>query len=120
MRAPEGIEEPRHELELAQGDQYVLCMAFSPDGKYLITISANEEHTIRIWDWRAKKLVDGGEAKGNKGTAPQEFGVEWNPFRGQPGQVSATAAVTPAGTGRRAGGSAGWPDGPQGGQSVRQ
>lgn len=86
MRAPEGLEEPKHELELAQGDQYVLCMAFSPDGKHLITISANEEHTIRIWDWKAKKLVEGGEGKGNRGTAPQVYGVVWNPCRGQPKQ----------------------------------
>ena len=51
MKAPEveGVEGSRHELELMPGDQYVVCMAFSPDGNLLLTISANEDHTIRIW-----------------------------------------------------------------------
>ena len=35
--------------------QYVLVMAFSPCGRLLLTVSANEEHTIRIWDWKEKK-----------------------------------------------------------------
>jgi WD40 repeat protein len=69
MAAPaiEGVEGTRHELELMSGDQYVVCMAFSPDGKLLLTVSANEDHTIRIWDWLSKTLVDNGESKGNKG-----------------------------------------------------
>ena len=82
MSTPEAVEESRrkdekntetgrHELELMPGDQYVLVMAFSPDGKLLLTVSANEDHTIRIWDWVTKKMVENSETKGNKGTAPQ-------------------------------------------------
>ena len=30
-----------------------------------------QDHTIRIWDWVTKKMVENSETKGNKGTAPQ-------------------------------------------------
>jgi WD40 repeat protein len=87
MKAPEAVEQEdpsnpkKHELPLMAGDQYVLCMAFSPDGKLLLTVSANEDHTIRIWDWVTKKMIENGETKGNKGEAPQVYGAVWNPYR---------------------------------------
>ena len=64
----EGCDEEgaRLELEMASGDQYVLCMAFSPektDGKWLMTISANNDHNLRLWDWKTKELLGHGQVR---------------------------------------------------------
>jgi hypothetical protein len=83
MKGPASLGGQKHELEMMAGDQYVLVMAFSPCGRLLLTVSANEEHTIRIWDWKEKKVVENAESKGNKGTAPQVFGAVWNKYRPQ-------------------------------------
>jgi WD40 repeat protein len=51
---------------MASGDQYVLCMAFSPektDGKWLMTISANNDHNLRLWDWKTKELLGHGQVR---------------------------------------------------------
>ena len=54
-------------------------MSFSPNGKWLLTISANELHTIRLWDWRLaahpspdkRRFALLAEVQGFKGIAPQ-------------------------------------------------
>jgi len=50
----------------------------------LTALCCGQDHTIRIWDWVTKKMVENSETKGNKGTAPQVFGAVWNPYRGGP------------------------------------
>ena len=50
MKAPLHVqhdEHKKHEIDLMPGDQYILVMAFSPDGQLLLTVSANEDHSIR-------------------------------------------------------------------------
>lgn len=75
-------EGARLELEMASGDQYVLCMAFSPHGQWLMTISANNDHNVRLWDWKNKEIL--GHSQGMKGIAPQVFGIIWNPWMVKP------------------------------------
>lgn len=43
----------------------VVAMAFSPDGAALVTVTADNAHTVTVWDWRAPKvgLVKKGQLK---------------------------------------------------------
>ena len=43
-----------------------------------MTISANNDHNLRLWDWKAQELL--GHGQGMKGIAPQVFGIIWNPW----------------------------------------
>ena len=46
-------------------------MLFLATLQWLLTISADESHTVRLWDWKAKELL--AETQGMKGIAPQMF-----------------------------------------------
>jgi WD40 repeat protein len=35
----------------------VLLLAFSPNGKYLASVGQDDDHSVAIWDWRAKTKV---------------------------------------------------------------
>ena len=73
-------------LELGEEDGFVCTMAFSQadDGQFLATISGNEDHTIRLWDWRSVPPIMLSELPTKKGSPPQIYGVRWNPFPLQP------------------------------------
>jgi hypothetical protein len=53
-----------------------------------MTVSANNDHTNRLWDWKKGEVMTTpmrgndslAECQGYKGIAPQEFGVIWNPW----------------------------------------
>ena len=51
-------------------------MLFLATLQWLLTISADESHTVRLWDWKAKELL--AETQGMKGIAPQMFSAVWN------------------------------------------
>ena len=66
-------------LEFAAHERAIACLSFSPDGKKLMTISRDDAHTVKIWDWRAGKCLC--DEAGMRGVPPQVFGCLWNPFR---------------------------------------
>jgi WD40 repeat protein len=35
----------------------VLLLAFSPNGKYLASVGQDDDHSVAIWDWRAKTKI---------------------------------------------------------------
>lgn len=66
-------------LEFASNDRAIGCLAFSPEGDKLLTISRDDAHTARVWDWRAGRCLC--DEAGMRGVPPQVFGSLWNPFR---------------------------------------
>lgn len=38
-------------------DRAIRCVCFSGDGKYLASVSNDDNHTIKIWDWEKKTLL---------------------------------------------------------------
>ena len=52
---PQDLEEPV-QLVLPYGDRGVICMAFDQDqGRLLTTVSTDNNHSVRVWDWRENK-----------------------------------------------------------------
>jgi ribosome assembly protein 4 len=61
--------------ELKGHTDFVLCLAFSPDGKRLI--SGGADQTLRLWDVEQRKQLAGKEGK--QGHASQVVSVAWSP-----------------------------------------
>jgi len=61
------------------GDRSIQCLSFSSDGKRLVTVSTDNAHTVRVWDWSRGKCVATGT--GMQGTPPQVYGAVFNPFQ---------------------------------------
>lgn len=71
-----GLEQ---ELELGQGDAFVCALGFcGAEGEYLATVSGNEDHTLRLWDWRAGVALS--EVPTKMGDPPLINGVRGNPY----------------------------------------
>ena len=63
-----------------KGERSVIACAFSADGEYLTTVSTDEGHTVRVWDWKQQVELEGMVTNGYKGEPPAVFGVIWNPY----------------------------------------
>jgi len=60
-------------LNLTQADRAVRSVAFSSDGKYLVSVSDDDNHSIKVWDWEKRTPV--ASAKGDRSPIYQ---VRWN------------------------------------------
>ena len=86
-RAP-GVTAPPVRLQLPPEERAVACLAFSADGKKLLTVSADSNHTARLWNWRKDHLAPQDEkfhsnqchARSIIGTPGMVFGCTWNPY----------------------------------------
>lgn len=67
------MEEIRR-IYLDPDERDVYALSFSPSGHYLATISADDYHTVRIWDWKRGFEVCSGRGA-NAGS-----GVCWDVF----------------------------------------
>jgi WD40 repeat protein len=78
-------------IDHPETERGVVGAAFSPCGRRLVTVTADDSHTVRIWDWRKAGVGGGnaannktvglvGEGKGYKERPPAVHGVVWNPF----------------------------------------
>ncbi|KAK3262979.1 hypothetical protein CYMTET_28194, partial [Cymbomonas tetramitiformis] len=65
-------------LDFPYGARGVVAVSFSPDGGKLACVTTDNDHTIYVWDWRRRAVLN--TLKGLKGTPPQVYGVQWNPF----------------------------------------
>ena len=68
------------ELKLPRGERSVIACGFSADGEYLATVSTDEGHVVRVWDWKRQQPLEGMQTNGYKGEPPAVFGVIWNPY----------------------------------------
>jgi WD40 repeat protein len=77
--------EIRARLELGHGDAFVCALGFCGEqGEFLATVSGNEDHTIRLWDWRENVAVSELPTK-KGGDPPLIRGVRGNPYPLRPG-----------------------------------
>lgn len=63
-----------YNLKCTQSDRAIRCLSFTGDGKYLVSVSNDDNHTIKVWDWKNSKLICDA-----KGDANPIFGVRGNP-----------------------------------------
>lgn len=63
-----------------KGERSVIACGFSSDGDYLATVSTDEGHMVRVWDWKKQAALEGMVTNAYKGEPPAVFGVIWNPY----------------------------------------
>ena len=50
-------------LALTKDDKAIRCLAFSSDGRYLVSVSSDAHHTLKIWEWETRRLL--GSSRGD-------------------------------------------------------
>ncbi|CAG9462117.1 unnamed protein product [Pedinophyceae sp. YPF-701] len=74
----------RGRLRLPYGHRSVTAAAFSGGkGRWLTTVSTDNEHTVIVWDWKVGRRVCQGN--GYKGHPPQVLGCIWDHHAGETG-----------------------------------
>ena len=70
--------EPSKETEPGQAKPLggIQAVAFSEDGKLLISCCRDVKATVFIWEWRKRQVLFRQETK--QGVPPQVFGIKWN------------------------------------------
>jgi WD40 repeat protein len=63
-----------YSMKFQQSDRAVRCVGFIGDGKYLATVSNDDNHMVKIWDWKNQTKIC--EAKGD---ANAIFQIRGNP-----------------------------------------
>ncbi|GIL99608.1 hypothetical protein Vretimale_4736, partial [Volvox reticuliferus] len=58
--------------------RYVVAVAFSGNGQYLVAVTGDNRHTVHVMHWKSKTLIHADV--GHNGQPPQVFGVSWNNF----------------------------------------
>eukprot|EP00854_Cymbomonas_tetramitiformis_P005597 gene5597-6783_t len=61
--------KPLQTLPFDPSARGILAVAFSPDGRTLVTVSSDNQHTVCVWDWISGALLC--EGKGAPGEPPQ-------------------------------------------------
>jgi WD40 repeat protein len=69
-------------IEFDGNERAIGQMNFSPNGKFLLTVSRDDAHTVRVWDWREEPAICLCDEAGMRGVTPRVFGCLWNPFSG--------------------------------------
>ena len=75
-------------LTLSDGDISVAALGFSHEGDKLAAVTADDDHSMRVWDWRTgvelvkEKVVQGGEQ--DNLPRPKVYGLVWNRYKGAP------------------------------------
>ena len=68
---PAGVTELKR-IQFAKEDRGIICLAFSPTGKWLVCVASDNQHTVYIYDWKVDRQVCSG--KGMMGEPPQVRG----------------------------------------------
>ena len=60
-----------------EGDERsIIAMAYSPDGRRLLTVTTDNNHTVHLWDLKSGRLLS--VRKGKNGVPPQVYGAVWS------------------------------------------
>jgi len=44
-------------MKMSRKDRAIRAVCFLADGESLVTVSNDDDHTIKLWDWRSEKLI---------------------------------------------------------------
>jgi microtubule-associated protein-like 4 len=58
------VDGEHYKLLLPANARAVRCVTFTPCGQFIVAVANDDNHTVSIWDWRARKQV--AEAKGDQ------------------------------------------------------
>ncbi|MEW5309958.1 MAG: hypothetical protein WDW38_001797 [Sanguina aurantia] len=58
--------------------RFIAALGFSGDGTHLVVVTADNRHTVYIYLWRSRKLINSDV--GYNGQPPSVYGVTWNNF----------------------------------------
>ncbi|PRP88610.1 echinoderm microtubule-associated protein-like 6 [Planoprotostelium fungivorum] len=58
------------------GERAITALAFSPNGKQLLSIDESDNHTMVLWKWK-----EGVKVANTTVTKSKVFDVQWNPYR---------------------------------------
>jgi len=56
-------------------DRGIICVAFSPDGKYLLSIGQDDQHTVALWDWESAGVKGLGSGPGPRTKKEKDAGL---------------------------------------------
>ena len=77
-------------VRLSESSRAVAALGFSPDGAALTTVGCDDNHTVHVWDWRARGVGEPrarggglvgliGQGAGFKERPTGVYGVKWDP-----------------------------------------
>eukprot|EP00879_Flechtneria_rotunda_P022486 GHRR01023737.1.p1 GENE.GHRR01023737.1~~GHRR01023737.1.p1 ORF type:complete len:466 (+),score=151.57 GHRR01023737.1:858-2255(+) len=92
LSPPTSVQRIDFPAEGGSSSRLIVAMAFAPDGERLVVVTGDNRHTVAVYKWRNKQLLNQGV--GHNGQPPQVYGVVFNHFVAKQGAGGGAAAVT--------------------------
>jgi WD40 repeat protein len=77
-------------------DRAVVCVGWSPCGELLATVAADDQHSVRLWAWKTRRVGD-CKPSAPLGTVGLKVRDAWGPRADHEHHAPAETRTTPAG-----------------------